>query len=367
MFVISFLAALQWISLYKAASAQTTQAVCTPEHAWMFNSKGQNPCLVAAYLHLPCAKGQNTNVDAMTKPTQFYTAINDECQCNMVSYALFQACQNCQFDNGTSVNSYSRFTLNCTTQNVGYPESVPVGTAVPAWAYQDVTATDVFNLANASIVAAQREYRQIASLSDPLSPRLLRLIPAASRTGLPDTTASLPAASSLPGTNTITTQTSPATSTEPNSPSIPPSAAASSQPAKPHTNVGPVVGGVAGGVLGLVLLGGMAFCYLRRRGIRPVRPSTGERQTVELMSPVYSSVGKGDVCRQWQWQPQPVVPMTGVTFYNPEDPRTYPYPSVPPAVAGGRPLSLRAPVPLVQPARQTAALAYYKGPVAAVL
>ncbi len=42
----------------------------------------------------------------MTNPTQFYSAKNDECQCNMVSYALFEACQNCQFDNGTAVTSY---------------------------------------------------------------------------------------------------------------------------------------------------------------------------------------------------------------------------------------------------------------------
>ncbi len=41
----------------------------------------------------------------MTQPSQYYTANNDACQCNMVSYALFEACQNCQFDNGTTVTS----------------------------------------------------------------------------------------------------------------------------------------------------------------------------------------------------------------------------------------------------------------------
>ena len=41
----------------------------------------------------------------MTQATQYYTANNDACQCNMVSYALFEACQNCQFDNGTTVTT----------------------------------------------------------------------------------------------------------------------------------------------------------------------------------------------------------------------------------------------------------------------
>ncbi|TFK79915.1 hypothetical protein K466DRAFT_404726 [Polyporus arcularius HHB13444] len=333
MFVLSVLAVLQWISRYAVVHAQTTQAVCTPAHSWMLNSKGQSPCLVAAYLHLPCVQGSNTNVVAMTNPAQFYSAKNDECQCNMVSYALFEACQNCQFDNGTSVTSYSRYSLNCTTQNIGYPETIPVGTAVPAWAYQDVTLTDFFNLTAAFIVAAEK---------------------------LPDKTASIPAASSASTSSSFTAATRTTMDSSPTatgSAPLPPSSAATHQ-GKRSVSVGPVVGGAVGGVLGFILLGGIVFFYLRRRSRRPVHLT--KRQTVELMSPVYPGSKAWDGCK-----PSGRQPMAGsLPLYSPGDPRTYPIPPV--AAAVGRPLSLRAPVQPVQPHRQ-AALAYYKGGLAAAL
>ncbi|RDX53003.1 hypothetical protein OH76DRAFT_1480047 [Lentinus brumalis] len=332
MFVLSVLAVLQWISRYAVVNAQTTQAICTPAHSWMLNSKGQSPCLVAAYLHLPCAQGSNTNVAAMTNPTQFYSAKNDECQCNMVSYALFEACQNCQFDNGTAVTSYSRYSLNCTTQNIGYPETILVGTAVPAWAYQDVTPTDFFNLTAAFIVAAEK---------------------------LPDKTASIPAASSASTSSSFTAATRTTMDSSPTatgSSALPPSSAAAHQhQGKRSVPVGPVVGGAVGGVVGFILLGGIVFVYLRRRSKRPVHLT--KRQTVELMSPVYPG------SKAWDGRkPSGGQPMAGLPLYSPGDPRTYPV--VPPLAAGGRPLSLRAPVPPVQPHRQ-AALAYYKGALGA--
>ncbi|KAI0721992.1 hypothetical protein C8T65DRAFT_734972 [Cerioporus squamosus] len=332
MFALSVLAILQWSSRYATANGQTTQAVCTPAHSWMSNSKGQSPCLVAAYLHLTCAKGSNTNVGAMRNPAQFYTAKDDECQCNMVSYALFEACQACQFDNGTAVTSYSRYSLNCTTENIGYPESIPVGTAVPAWAYQDSTATDFFNLSAAFIVAAQKP---------------------------PDKTASIPAASSA---STVTSASVAAATTTVDSSPTGTSAAPSSPPRpsaaqhKRRVAVASVVGGVLGGVSAFIFLGGMVvLCLHRRRNSkRPVRLT--RRQTVELVSPVYPyPVGKG-VYRPWH-SGQPVA---GVVH----DPRTYS--TVVPAPTQGRPVSLRAPMPFVQPPQQ-AALAFDKGPVAAAL
>ncbi|KAI0721990.1 hypothetical protein C8T65DRAFT_172271 [Cerioporus squamosus] len=242
--------------------AQTTQAVCTSAHAWMSNSKKQNPCLVAAYLHLPCRGGQNSrptscldghlqsdihiftptaNVDAMTQPSQYYLANNDACQCNMISYALIEACQNCQFDNGTTVTSYSRYSLNCTTQNKGYPETIPVGTAVPAWAYQDVSANDYFNLTVAFGVAAK---------------------------GLPDATASISAGSS---TSDIATRSATATATVADSPttrapsasssasaSVSPSAGASSSSTSWQNIVGTVFG-VPLALLGAIALGSLLF------------------------------------------------------------------------------------------------------------
>ncbi|RPD74559.1 hypothetical protein L226DRAFT_571435 [Lentinus tigrinus ALCF2SS1-7] len=40
--------------------------------------------------------------------------------------------------------------------NISYPEDkIPSMTAIPAWAYQNVTSTDLFDLTLASAVAAQ--------------------------------------------------------------------------------------------------------------------------------------------------------------------------------------------------------------------
>ncbi|RPD62060.1 hypothetical protein L227DRAFT_573935 [Lentinus tigrinus ALCF2SS1-6] len=311
---------LQLLGGGQVVQAQTTQAVCTSAHSWMLNARGQSPCLVAAYLHLPCGGGQNTNVDAMTQPDQYYTANNDACQCNMVSYALFEACQNCQFDNGTTVTTFSRYSFNCTSQNVnkGYPESIPVGTAVPAWAYQDVSATDSFDLTVARGVAAE---------------------------GQPDTSASIPAGSPTPSSvfssASGTVADSPTTRVSGTaSGSVTPSAGASSSSS--HSIVGPVVGGVVGGVVGAIALGALLFYFIRRRSNRPTPHA--EAQTVEVLpsSPAWPTPKSG-VYEPWQTASPSAAPL----LYNPEDPRTYPI-----TTNGGPPSSLVTSATLVHPTDQ---------------
>ena len=45
-------------------------------------------------------------VSKLSSPENSYSAFDDDCQCNPVSYALFQACQTCQYDNGTVILTY---------------------------------------------------------------------------------------------------------------------------------------------------------------------------------------------------------------------------------------------------------------------
>ncbi|KAI0721997.1 hypothetical protein C8T65DRAFT_775048 [Cerioporus squamosus] len=151
--VLAISVLLEWAG--HLVEAQRSDAVCTSKHAWMLNSKGQTPCLVAAYLNLPCLDG-GSGVMPMKMPSQFCIAHDEVCECNTVLYALFQACQACQFDNGTVVNGH-QYTHNCTQNNLkpSYPIDIPNETAVPAWAYQDVTATGLFNSTAASAVAAE--------------------------------------------------------------------------------------------------------------------------------------------------------------------------------------------------------------------
>ncbi|KAI6124790.1 hypothetical protein EDD16DRAFT_1724835 [Pisolithus croceorrhizus] len=49
--------------------------------------------------------------------------------------------------------SWSSWSLNCSTVYVGYPESIPDDTAIPQWAYEDVTASGGYH---ATLVQAAR-------------------------------------------------------------------------------------------------------------------------------------------------------------------------------------------------------------------
>ncbi|TFK78232.1 hypothetical protein K466DRAFT_95298 [Polyporus arcularius HHB13444] len=211
-------------------------------------------------------------------------------------------------------------------EGISYPESIPVGTAVPAWAYQDVSATDFFNLTVAFGVAAE---------------------------DLPDTTASVPPGSStsvatLSGTGSVgdsspTTHASSSSSSSTSasaSPSSPPSAGGAS-----HSIVGPVVGGVVGGVLGAVALGSLLFYFLRRRSQRSAHHPEAQTVQVPPASPGFNPTPKSGAYEPWQTA-SPAAPL----LYNPEDPRTYP------AAAAGGPQSTST--TLVQPASH-ANLAYH--------
>ncbi|KIM62174.1 hypothetical protein SCLCIDRAFT_849521 [Scleroderma citrinum Foug A] len=127
------------------ASAQQSNVSCLAEYGWMDNSIGQDPCLVSAFLQGACTGGQFDM--SSLGPGAFYAGpCMDEinpCECNTITYNLIAACSICQ--NQTYIR-WSTWSANCATVYPGvYPVTIPFGTAIPHWAYQDVTKTDDFN------------------------------------------------------------------------------------------------------------------------------------------------------------------------------------------------------------------------------
>lgn len=115
---------------------------CPTSWNWSFNSLGQSPCAVAAYLQGVCNDGVFTipNLDSgnsYTGPTGPGDA-NDLCKCNTVVYSLMSACDACQGAKWFSWKSWSR---NCTAVDptTTFSHLIPSGTRVQEWAFLDVT------------------------------------------------------------------------------------------------------------------------------------------------------------------------------------------------------------------------------------
>ncbi|KAF8122162.1 hypothetical protein EV363DRAFT_1210635 [Boletus edulis] len=210
--------------------AQSSDATCLPAFGWMNNSKSQSPCLVAAYLVSICDLAPFV-VQALPPTYHYagpYASGQSTCGCSSVTYNAFSACALCQ--NATETN-WSLWNFNCSTVYAGsYPPGVPSGTAVPQWMYQDVTKTDVFNVALAQSVG-----------------------------DLPESTAnqvqsSVSNTATAAGASASLTAEPIGSSTQTSTPA--PSGGGS------NINIGAIVGGVVGGVVGLVVIVGLVAYLL---------------------------------------------------------------------------------------------------------
>ncbi|KAJ7120500.1 hypothetical protein C8R43DRAFT_83106 [Mycena crocata] len=215
---LTVLSTLALATVTKGQSTPSTNATCSSSFAWSFNSLGQSPCLVAAYLGSVCNDGLFI-VPALASDTSFYAgptvAQANACACSSVFYSLLSACADCQ---SGKVLTWSSFNTNCTTV---YPQlfvgNIPSGTAVPHWAYQNVTAGDGFNS-----TVAQMQLNAPESTMNP-------------------TATGIPSQSATPDTFAH------------------------------KTNEGAIAGGVVGGVvlLSLICVAGFWFIRRRRRGVAP--------------------------------------------------------------------------------------------------
>ncbi|KAH9853901.1 hypothetical protein C2E23DRAFT_100523 [Lenzites betulinus] len=284
--------------------AQTTSAVCLNGYTWMDNSLGQSPCVVASYLLSPCSGGSGSFVVKLSDPTHFYSYDNPgpnglvPCVCNTVLYAMLYACAACQGAEA-AIKPWGPFSANC-TQSVPtinfYPEDVPAGTSVPAWAYLDVTVTGRLDINKAE---------QIASSNEPES--------TASGSYAPASTASTLSTTSDQATGSQTSATITSFSTVPTSSNTP---VVSASKHKPNAAL---IGGVVGGVVGAILIGVAVFYAIHRHRLRSYKSMKAARATLDAPYP-----------NMVEYLSAPAEARTVISsapplrLYDPDEPSTYP-------------------------------------------
>ncbi|KAI0073459.1 hypothetical protein K474DRAFT_1692658 [Panus rudis PR-1116 ss-1] len=316
------------LAAVQGVRAQGTNATCSSEFRWMSNSRGQSPCLVAAYLNTPYAF-----VFALPPGFHYRTPIPETataCQCSSVFFNVLQACALCQ--NGSSVPyvsvlvlvkplrdsnklgyRWSTWNTNCTDAIYVqvYPHDIPIGTSVPAWAYLDDTMSDNFNVTAAKALSESKP----------------------------------PDSSALPSP---TSNTSSATSSS--TPTVAPVAGSSSGK---KTNVGAIVGGVIAGVVVLALIAGAAFWFIRKRkagareGVTPAQYDAGPNTNGSggaLSTPFEEKIEPGvpygsPTVPTLTSTPSPAPPVFAQPqpqfgkIYDPNDPSTFPVMSPEPSLS----------------------------------
>ncbi|RPD62054.1 hypothetical protein L227DRAFT_48266 [Lentinus tigrinus ALCF2SS1-6] len=159
---MSLLLAVLWngVVRFSIAMAQSTDAKCQEAFTWMTNTIGQDACLVAAYLFYACNGISEETIPAFDTTFNMYDPLTQqedlECGCNTVVYSILMACQLCQANITYNVLAWTEYAQNCVNKTIlSYPRPVPSGTAIPAWAYQNVTKSNRFNGSEALDVSQQ--------------------------------------------------------------------------------------------------------------------------------------------------------------------------------------------------------------------
>ncbi|TDL21525.1 hypothetical protein BD410DRAFT_840475 [Rickenella mellea] len=280
------------------ALAQTTNATCLSTYAFLYNSRGQSPCLVAAYAGGVCDGGPY-DVDALDVGTHYAgppAAKVNNCQCSSVFYSLLSACGLCQ---NRTIIPWSSWDTNCKNVFVTvYPEDIPSSTAIPAWAYVNVSTSDIFDLNNARTLQGSAE--STASLNK------------VTQTGAG-------AENPTGGVNGAKNKSS---------------------------NTGAIAGGVGGGVVVIALIGLLASFLIRQRNdkLRNVIAPRQQYLAAHMHAPgpemqsftggshgVDGGVGyAGARGQQQQSTGGTLTSMSSQKLYNPNDASTFPGPFTPP-------------------------------------
>ncbi|KAI0812734.1 hypothetical protein BC629DRAFT_961396 [Irpex lacteus] len=247
-------------------AAQTTNITCPSEYGWMTNSKWQNPCLVAAYLQSVCDSDPAISGVQTLPPGHHYIlrAPNaSNCTCNTVLYSMLSACTICQ---AQEYLPWSGWSENCTYKFVGnYPKPIPQGTAVPAWAYENVTLLDTFNITTAERIARENH---------------------TDSTALPTPTAVSSPNDASP-TQISTTK---------------------------RNKLTPILSGVFGALILILVAAATTFLWKRQRKIKRIIMSKPDGPSTQMHNVVRA---------ESMYEHEKATP-TRARFYNPEDPTTFP-------------------------------------------
>ncbi|KAI0275683.1 hypothetical protein BGY98DRAFT_1098726 [Russula aff. rugulosa BPL654] len=140
------LVSLFFFSAIVVAQVNMTANCTDLSFLWTFNSIGQSPCIVAAYMLGTCYQGIYNIPPLLPGDAYVGPALGNSntCECSTVGYSLISACVTCQ---GQEPFSYTEYTLNCTSRmpHSRFPNPVPAGIYVPYWAILDVTGENNWN------------------------------------------------------------------------------------------------------------------------------------------------------------------------------------------------------------------------------
>ncbi|KAI9443923.1 hypothetical protein H4582DRAFT_2071476 [Lactarius indigo] len=237
-----------------------------------FNSLGQSPCIVAAYMLATCNDSVFVLQPLRPGNSYFVPVASDspdfnECLCTVVAYNLLSVCDACQGENWRAWSNYSSNCVDIDPAPLSFPNLVPSGTSVPQWAVIDHTLEDNWN--------ATKEIND----------------------EIPDVE---------PGFFPVNGTTSPDPSTIP------------FDDFSSRSNTGTIAGSVTGGVAALAAIGAL-FYFLRKRRRSQVPSAV---PVVDGVMPLMSQEHPPQSGDETHAPKKPVAPMK--LYYDPNDPRTYP-------------------------------------------
>ncbi|KAI0812739.1 hypothetical protein BC629DRAFT_961577 [Irpex lacteus] len=255
----------------RRATAQIPSASCLPgTYDWLNNSLGQDPCQVATDLCHACRPIRHPSdcqLDQFSDEGDYYQNVERpvSCDCSTIEWMLLGACGACQ-GGATAVLPWSNWSSNC-TDGVWFselPVDVPATTRIPAWAYLNTTNGNYFHLSDISDFLNQPGDH-------------------------PDSSASMPLATTSIAGSPSETATSPADDAKGNI-------------------VPPIVGGVVGGVGGLLIIfSGLLYWFKHRHSSLQTQASDPHMKAAK-MTYMSSRLFLGSTKK----------------LYDPNDPTTYP-------------------------------------------
>ncbi|KAN0119096.1 hypothetical protein V8E52_004543 [Russula decolorans] len=242
---------------------------------WTFNSLGQNPCTILAYMMSTCNGGQYTVFQLQSGWVYFGPSGIDNanlCECSTVGYSLYSACGACQEQEWVT---WSQWVTNCTKTlpPSSFPNPVPSQIHVPQWVLLDVTNENLWNASKSYSVGDSPELGPGAVLGPSPTP---------------------------------------------------------SPPVNHNSNTGAIVGGVVGGVAAISIAVAVIFFYLRRRrrsrAPSAAAPGVGASQPPvdEIKQPLTeegTNTGSSLLLGTSSMSGTPGAPMR---LYDPNDPTTFP-------------------------------------------
>jgi len=276
--------------------AQINAPDCSLTWNWSFNSLGQDPCTVAAYLMSTCNNGAFT-ISALA-PGYSYTGPTvlqgtNLCICNTVVYNLLSACDACQ---GATWIPWTQYETNCTATMPPstFPNPVPSGTRVPRWALMDDTGSTL-SLWDATTALTVGD-----------SPEVL----AGSVIGPGASTAT-----AIPGASTASRASSGSATSGVSQPG-------NSSKSKSSSNTGAIAGGVAGGVVVLAIIGAVLFYFMRKRQTTQAPSAEFVVDAAAPLQPQMDQLPPQQPSDQGTLSSY--IPSSPLRLYDPNDPTTYP-------------------------------------------